>query len=195
VLPSPLQRWAARLRADNRGFSLIEIIIVIVIISIMSIVVGPRLTNYMGARRVNFNLLSSIIAKTFDDACINERVNFLVIHLGQPNPEQIADPGDAIAVRKNAVSVVTLGPDGTFVDSANRLLKYKSFPDSFRLEAVHLASGEKITQGNVFIPFYPTARADDAIIQVLVDGTEHWSVRIFKFKKEPEIKNEQKVFE
>ena len=77
--------------------------------------------------------------------------------------------------------------NGDFVDNRNKLLKYKSFSDSFRIEGVVLSTGEKIAVGNVLIPFYPTGQSDNVILHILVNKEENWSLRIYKMRKEPEI--------
>lgn len=161
-------------------------IIVISILSIMALIVAPRISSFMGRDRGNFIILTSMIAKTFDDSFINERTNFLVLHLNERDLET-AQFGEEIFSRDNGVSVVNLGRDGRFSDSSNRLLKYQGFSSSFRLEEVLLQNRETVRQGNVLIPFYPGGFSDNAILHIMVGGDRKWSVRIYKMKKEAEI--------
>ncbi len=79
--------------------------------------------------------------------------------------------------------------------SKNKLLKYREFPESFRIEGVLLSTGEEITIGNVMIPFYPSGRTNDVILHILVDDEEQWSIRIFKLRKEPMIMPEYVKFD
>jgi prepilin-type N-terminal cleavage/methylation domain-containing protein len=170
---------------NSEGFTLLEMIIVIVIISILALLVAPRLTTFLGGRRGNFIILTSLIARTFDDSFIRGNTNFLIIHLYETDEESEVE--NEIFSRRNGVSVVTLKKNGTFVDSKNRMLSYQEFSDDFKIEEVLLPSGDRITYGNVLIPFYPKGMADDAIIHILVDDEERWSVRIHKLRKEASI--------
>jgi prepilin-type N-terminal cleavage/methylation domain-containing protein len=172
---------------DKTGFTLIELLIVITIFSIMSLVVIPRITTVTDSRRSNFLVLTTMIAKTFDDAFVNDRMNFVLLHLYEPVVDK--DIQDEVFTRTNGISVVTQNEDGKFVDNADKILQYKSFPDSFRIEEVILSTGEKITSGNALIPFYPSGQSDNVIIHVLVNNEQNWSIRIYKMRKEPEIFN------
>lgn len=181
-------RLAARARAalgDNRGFTLLELVIVLVIVSIMTLLVAPRVSVFMSGRRSNFIILQSMVAKAFDDAFIQNRTNFLVIHMGDSITE-LTDLDENIFSRKNGVSVVNF-TGGAFKDSPNPLLAYRRFPASFKFEEVIMASGEKISNGNVLIPFYPRGHSDDVIVHILSNDDERYSMRIMKFRKEPKI--------
>ncbi len=182
------------LPGGNGGFTLLELIIVISILSIIGLVVFPRISSFLQGERGRFVLLTGIIAKTFDDAFLRGNMNYCVIHLNQGNAE-MTEYDDRIFSRKNGISVVTLAPDGKFFESPNRLLKYQSFPDSFRFEEVLLENGESAAQGNVLIPFYPAGYADNAILHILVNGSDRWSVRIYRFKKEAKIISGYVTFE
>jgi prepilin-type N-terminal cleavage/methylation domain-containing protein len=171
---------------DNKGFTLLEMIIVMVIISIMALLVAPRLTDILGSRRGNFIILTSIIAKTFDDSFIRGNVNFLIVHLNEQDPDSEPGANADIFSRRNGISVVNLD-EGKFVDSKNKLLQFKEYPSSFKIEKVLLSTGEKITQGNVIIPFYPNGNSDDVIVHILVNDEERWSLRMYKLKKEADI--------
>ena len=52
---------------DMRGFTLLELLIVLVIISILSLVVAPRISVFMSGKRSNTLLMSAMIEKTFDE--------------------------------------------------------------------------------------------------------------------------------
>ncbi len=161
---------AARIKTavrDNRGFSLLELIIVLVIISIMTMLVAPRISVFMSGSRTNFIILQSIAAKTFDDALLKNRTNFLVFHMGE-SVSDLEDLGEKIFSRKNGVSVVNF-VNGEFKDSPNRLLSYQKFPASFKIEEVILSSGEKVSDGSVLVPFYPRGYSDDVIVHILVN--------------------------
>lgn len=177
-------RTGAALR-DNRGFTLLELIIVLVIVSIMTLLVAPRVSVFMSGSRSNFIILQSLVSKAFDDAFVNNRTNFLVIHMGE-TVSDLTDLGEKIFSRKNGVSVVNF-EEGSFKDNPNPLLAYREFPSSFRFEEVLLASGEKISNGNVLVPFYPQGFSDDVIVHIMVNDEERHSMRISKFRKKPKF--------
>ncbi len=171
---------------DNGGFTLLEIIIVLTILSIMSILVVPRVSHYLGSTRSNFLKTTTIIAKTFDDAVLNDRVNFFMIHLHEPDLE-MTDDTQEIFQRNNGVSVANLDENNRFVDSQNKLLSKQNFNNSFILKKVIFPDGSSMDNGNVIVPFYPQGYSDNLTIHVLVDNSEEWSIRIDKFQKEPVI--------
>jgi prepilin-type N-terminal cleavage/methylation domain-containing protein len=180
-----------RILKDNRGLTLIEMLIVVTIIAILSMVIVPRISSVFDSRRSNFIILTTMIAKTFDDSFVNDRTNFLLIHLYESmDSSELVSSGeekDAVFSRPNGVSVVVQNENANFTDSPNKLLQYKNFSDSFRVEEVLLSTGVKISAGNVLIPFYPAGQSDNVILHVLVNNEENWSLRIYKLRKEPEI--------
>ncbi|MCU0821660.1 MAG: prepilin-type N-terminal cleavage/methylation domain-containing protein, partial [Spirochaetes bacterium] len=58
---------------NNRGFTLLEIMVVITIISIMTLLVLPRISRLFDTKRNNFFILTTVIAKTFDDSFLKDR--------------------------------------------------------------------------------------------------------------------------
>jgi hypothetical protein len=179
---------------NNRGFTFIEVTIITVILGVMALMIVPRLSPVLGPGRANFALISTIIAKTFDDAYVNERINFIVVHLNQSDRESSGEPVESVLSRKNGISVVNMDQNGKYYDCPNRLLKYKEFSESFKFDEVILSTGERVTSGNVLIPVYPNARADDVIIHIMVNNDERHSVRIFKFKREPQLTADYRDF-
>jgi prepilin-type N-terminal cleavage/methylation domain-containing protein len=178
-------RFYKKIFSSRQGFTLIELMIVISILSVMSLIVAPRLSNIFDSKRSNFIILTSMIAKTFDDSFINDRLNFILIHLYEPM--SIKDTDDKVFNRKNGVSIVMRNEAGNFEDNKNKLLQYKPFSDSFKIEEILLSTGEKITTGNVLIPFYPGGQSDNVILHLLINNEENWSLKIYKMRKEPEI--------
>jgi prepilin-type N-terminal cleavage/methylation domain-containing protein len=177
------------LRIDDRGFTFIEIMVVLVVISIMALAVAPRMTNFFKNERENSAILTGLIAKTFDDSFLNDRINYLAIHLYDPGDEasETADKKlKDIFSRRNAVSVLRL-ENGAFTDNRRRILETRNFADSFRLQEVILSSGEIMKRGTVIVPFYPRGYSDDVIIHVLMNGTDRASIRIRKHMKEPQV--------
>lgn len=170
--------------AGNAGFTLLEVIIVIVIISIMTLLVAPRISNFFTGSKGSFIVLTTMLAKTFDDSFVKDRMNFLMVHLNDAGTE-LHEANQDLFSRRNGISVVTLEDDGKFTDSMNKLLKYREFPSSFKFEEVVLSTGEKVRNGNVVIPFYPQGFSDNVVMHILVNDEDRWSVRLYKLKKEP----------
>ncbi len=183
----PTARARAAL-ADNRGFTLLELIIVIVIVSIMTLLVTPRISVFMSGRRSNFMVLQQTIAKAFDDSFIRNRTNFLVFHMGEAASD-LTDLGENIFSRKNGISVVNFS-EGEFKDNPNPLLSYREFPASFKIEEVLIASGDKSSTGSVLVPFYPRGYSDNVIVHILVNDEDRYSLRIDKYGKKSSVQRD-----
>lgn len=175
------------LSRNNDGFSLLEIIIVLTILSIMSILVVPRVSHYLSSSRTNFITATTMIAKTFDDSVLNNNLNFLIIHLHERDLDFTDDDTQGVLHRTNGLSVANLDENKRFVDSTNKLLSRQLFNDSFILKKVLFTDGTSMSSGNVIVPFYPQGYSDNLIIHILVNNTDEWSIRIDKFQKEPVI--------
>lgn len=171
---------------NKKGFTLIELIVVLAVFSILSVVVMPRIMNYLSSTRDNFLLLTTTIKKTFDDAFINQHTNFLILHCDNKESE-VSDISSSIFERSNAISVAILDEKSEFIDSKNKLLKFRQFPDSFSIKEVLLTDGTIYTTGNIFIPFYPSGFSSSAIIHILINNEEEWSVIINPYLREPTV--------
>ena len=173
---------------NNSGFTLIEVIIVIVLLSIIATTAIPRIAGFSTNERKNFIIMTGMIGKIFDDAFLKDRTTYLVIHLYDTSDESSGlydeeDPQYNIFSRENGLSCVHY-IDNEFIDCRGRMLQYQKFPDNFILEEVVLANGEVLTSGNVMIPYYRQGFSDNVIIHISSDD-EKWSIRIDKHLKEP----------
>ncbi|MEW6527213.1 MAG: type II secretion system protein [Spirochaetota bacterium] len=174
------------LKTNNKGFTLIELIVVIAVFSILSIVVMPRIINYLSSARDNFLIFSTIVAKTFDDAFINHRTNFFVIHCHSKENE-ISEISNTLFERTNGISVAILNDNSEFIDNPNKLLKTREFPDSFAIKEVLLPDGSIYTSGNVMIPVYSSGSTSGAIVHILTNNEEEWSLIINPYIKAPKV--------
>jgi prepilin-type N-terminal cleavage/methylation domain-containing protein len=179
---------------DTEGFTLIEMVIVIVVVSILFLIVTPRISRVLNSERNSFAILTGMIAKTFDDSFLHNRINYLVVQLNNPNPDE-AELNKDISGRRNAVSVMS-SVNRSFVENKRKSLQPREFSsDKFLIEEVLLASGEKLTNGYALIPFYPQGYSDNVILHILVNGEVRRSIRIDKNIKEPEVLEGYVTFE
>ena len=137
---------------DNRGFTLIELIVVMAILAIMSVIALPKITGFLGDQRKESSILKAYIEAVTDDSFVHRKNNYLCIHLsraGDKNQELFDDK----YMDTNIVNVYELA-DGKFKANSNSLLKDRGFSSSFILDELILEGGKSITSGNVLIPFY-----------------------------------------
>lgn len=174
------------LKTNSNGFTLIELIVVIAVFSILSIVVMPRIINYLSSARDNFLILSTIVTKSFDDAFINNRTNFIVFHC-QSKENEISEISNPLFERTNGVSVAILNENSEFIDNPNKLLKNREFPDSFAIKEILLPDGSSYTSGNVMIPVYSSGSTSGAIVHIITSNEEEWSLIINPYIKVPKV--------
>ncbi len=187
--------FKSRVLKCRKGVTLVEVLVVALIISILIGVAGPRVAGFFTGKRENLVVLTTLIKKVFDDAFLNDRINYLVIHLGDTAlSETDEDEESDLMQRENGISVANL-VDGRFKESKRKIFKFKSFPGSFRIDEVVLHTGETITSGNVMVPFYPQGYSDNVIIHLLINDEERISVRIYKQLKEPEVEKGYSYFD
>ncbi len=179
---------------NKEGFTLIEVMIVLAVLAIMALMVVPRLTSVMNKNDNNFKLFLTYITKTFDDAFLNDKTNFLVIHLYDEDPAKIDE--NEILNRRNGISVVNLDTEkNNFTETKSKILKNRKFGESFKIEKVLFPRGETISKGYALVPFFPHGFSENAIIHILADNEEQLSIRIYKHHKEPEFIKGYAVFE
>lgn len=182
------------LKTNSKGFTLIELIVVIAVFSVLSIVVMPRIINYLSSARDNFLIFSTIVTKTFDDAFINHRTNFIVIHCHSKENE-ISDISNTLFERTNGISVAILNDNSEFIDNPNKLLKAREFPDSFAIKEVLLPDGSTYTSGNVMIPVYSSGATSGAIVHILTNNEEEWSLIINPYIKVSKVEKGYTTYE
>jgi len=169
---------------DN-GFTLIELVVVVAIMSIFAMISIPRIVRFINIERTGFAVLTGMMTKTFDDSFLNSRNNYLTIHLFNADSEKLEIKNEIFS-RKNSISVLNHIND-KWVDNNQTILKHIEFSDRFKIEKVLLSSEIEHTMGNVKIPYHPGGYAENAVIHILVNDEHRWSVRIYKHMKEPEV--------
>lgn len=149
---------------DNRGFTLLELVVVITIIAIMSVIALPKLTGFLGDERKESSLLTAYIEAVTDDSFISRKINYLCIHLSKPGTK-ITELFDDRYNDVNMVNVYNFN-NGKFTHNKNNVLKDRSFSSSFILDEVILDGGKVITQGNVLIPFYSDGSSEGFTVKI-----------------------------
>ncbi|MDE5776989.1 MAG: prepilin-type N-terminal cleavage/methylation domain-containing protein [Lachnospiraceae bacterium] len=81
---------------NNKGFSIIELIIVIVIIAVLGSVFTPLLVKYISKARLSTDIdTAGKISSAMERALSNEKVrDNAVIHVGDPHPVNDIDGGE-----------------------------------------------------------------------------------------------------
>ncbi len=173
----------------NDGFTLIEIMVVIALLSMLTAVALPRATNFFRSNKESFAIMTGVMAKTFDDSYLKNRTNYVAVHMFQPDPgvKEITDREKReLFDKSNGISVLLLH-NGEFVPNERKILSFRDFPSSFVIERVILPGGKTIESGTALIPYYPDGSSSDAIVHVTVDNEKRWSIQINKFMKEPAV--------
>ncbi|MBP7735816.1 MAG: prepilin-type N-terminal cleavage/methylation domain-containing protein [Spirochaetes bacterium] len=174
-----------KIRLNSRGFTLIEMVVVIAVISILAMIAVPRVTRVFSSQRQNFAIFTGMIASTFDDAFLKNREDILAVYLNAPDPEDPMGQKE-IFNRRNGIAVIN-SINGEFYDSKRKTLQFKQFSQNFIIEEVLTPTGETFTSGWIPITFYPQGYSNNYIIHVLVNGEQKWSIRIDKHLKEPKV--------
>jgi prepilin-type N-terminal cleavage/methylation domain-containing protein len=170
---------------NNKGFSLVELIVAITLISIIAVVVAPRISAFFGGQQKNLTVLTTVLSKTFDDSFTKNRINYVALHLANPSAEPDEGPNSEILNRTNGYTVVTLDEFGTMSESKRTVLKSRSFPNNFLITEIITQDGRLQNSGTVLIPFYPEGYSSDTIIHITTDQLEDYSIILSKLKKEP----------
>jgi prepilin-type N-terminal cleavage/methylation domain-containing protein len=182
-----------KINHDDRGFTLIELVVVIAIISILFMIAVPRVTRIFSTQRQNFAIFTGMIASTFDDAFLKNRTDFLTVYLNTPDPDDAMGQKEVFS-RRNGIAVLNY-VNGEFKDIKRKTLNFKEFSQSFLIEEVLTPTGESITTGYVSIPYSPQGYSGNFLIHVLVNGEQQWTIRIDKHLKEPKVMQGYATFE
>jgi prepilin-type N-terminal cleavage/methylation domain-containing protein len=172
---------------DNRGFTLIELVVVIAILAIMSVVALPKLTGIIGNERKESSILKAYIEAVTDDSFVHRKTNYLCINLaksGNKNSELFDD-------RYNDTNIVIVYElqKGKFIQNKNHVLKDRGFSSSFILDEVILEGGKSITSGNVIIPFYSDGTSAGFLLKI-ISGDSKIIFKKNKINKMVQFENE-----
>lgn len=175
-----------RFLKDNRGFTLLELMVVISIIAIMSVIALPKLTGFIGDDRKELSLLSAYIEAVTDDSFVSRETSYLCIHLSIPDAKN-SELFDNSFNDSNMVSVYKF-INGKFIRNKNEVLKNRSFSSSFILDEVILDGGRVISHGNVFIPFYSDGSSEEFTLKIRT-GDNKITVKKNRINKSVQFEN------
>jgi prepilin-type N-terminal cleavage/methylation domain-containing protein len=170
-----------RVHLRNDGFTLVEIIVVMAILSVMAIALVPRISAYFGGGRGDLISFQGFVAKTFDTAFLRNETCYLAIHCYSQSSKP--DQQDVLT-RENGLSVLVMSDENGLVESKRRVLSKISFPDSFKIEEVVLSTGEIVRSGTALVSFSADGYSDDTIVHILIHDMPY-SILIYKHLKSP----------
>jgi prepilin-type N-terminal cleavage/methylation domain-containing protein len=172
-------RQSVHLRND--GFTLVEIIVVMAILSVMAITLVPKISAFFGGGRGDLISFQGFVAKTFDNAFLRNETCYLAIHCYSP---ALKSGQQDVLTHENGLSVLVMSDENELVESKRRILSKISFPDSFKIEEVILSTGETIRSGTALISFSADGYSDDTVVHISIHDIPY-SILIYKHLKSP----------
>ena len=154
--------------SDRRGFTLIEVAMVLFIFSILMVAAAPRLASFLSSSKLETN------------------VSRLAIYL-----EHIRD--EAIYKRKVLILRCRI-EEGTFAVYAPRgekekglLIKPLHFPEEIKILDIHIPGKEKKSIGETLISFFPGGMADSALIHLKDNEDKEITLELSPLSRKVEI--------
>jgi len=172
---------------DNKGFTLIELMVVMAILVIMSVISLPKISGMLGNDRKESSILKSYLEAVTDDSFVHRKTNYLCIHLSKPGDKN-SELFDDKYNDNNILNVYELN-NGKFIPNKNNVLKERGFSSSFILDEVKLDGGKIITSGNVLIPYYSDGTSAAFILKVISGDSKYYFIKN-KISKMVSLENE-----
>lgn len=146
-----------RAGTSNRGYTLIELSLIILLIGVILVFVVPRLDNLGDSRlRTTARKISGTIQSVYDESIMKKR------------PYQIVFD---IANRKYSYSEIRDEDASIISESAGEI----SLPDRIYIKDIILETGGKITEDKVFIRFFPDGYVEKNTIHIS-DGKKDYTL-------------------
>jgi prepilin-type N-terminal cleavage/methylation domain-containing protein len=136
------------------GFTLIEIVIVILIIGLIALILLPRITGYSGGNgKTAIRHLTGAIQTLRDEAEFRQKIFRLNLNIS----EQRYD-------------VSFLNESGEFVPFQSDILGKAAFGGNIRLKDVVTLRQGKVTEGTAYLFFYPLGRVEKGYFHFEEEG-------------------------
>ncbi len=135
---------------NQRGFTLVELVIVILVIGIVAAVTVPRVGGMLDRRKMerSINVLRGMTRYLQSRAATTKRIYRLTFDLD-----------------KQMVSACYLMAEGCQIDR-NRITRDYRFPDTIEILDVVNAAGEKIQDGQAGTHFHPSGLVEPSLIHL-----------------------------
>lgn len=190
-------------RAHSRGFTLVELMIVVAVIAIMTAAVVPSVSSLSGAdARTSAGELAGSLRYLFDTAALRHATCRMVLDLdarsfGAECAPKLVGVARGEAAAKAAAAededleqrfpdekdaerrrVLAASRFGAFTD---RLLRKRALPGRTEIREVRVEGRrEPITEGKAYVHFFPGGQAERAFVEV-ADGTTLYTVVVEPF--------------
>ncbi len=151
----------SRVGISNRGFTLFELVVVLFIVSLISLLVFPKLQGFLapdlpGTARH----LIATIRHLHDEAEATKQIYRLNYDL---------DTGEYWASLVSVTSSATGGAGGGSQEVSPAMMKHVALPDRIRFKDVTTLHQGKVSEGQAFTQFYPSGRVEKTLIHLTLD--------------------------
>jgi prepilin-type N-terminal cleavage/methylation domain-containing protein len=143
-------------RSSSRlsGFTLIEIVIVILIIGLVALILLPRITGFSGGNgKTVIRHLTGAIQTLRDEAEFRQKIFRLNLNISE-----------------QSYDVSFLNENGEFVPFQSDILRKVAFGANIRLKDVVTLRQGKVTEGTAYLFFYPLGRVEKGYFHFEEDG-------------------------
>lgn len=154
--------------SGNRGFSLIEIAMVLFIFSILMAAAAPRLTSFLSSSKLETSVsrLATYLEHIRDEAIYKKKV--LIVRC---------------LIEEASFSVYIAGGE----EERGVLMKPLDFPEEIRVTDIHIPGKEKKSVGEALISFFPGGMADSALIHIKDDTDKEITLELSPLSRKVEL--------
>lgn len=154
--------------SGKKGFTLIEVAMVLLILSILLITAAPRLISFLASSKLETNVsrLAIYLENIRDEAVYKRRILILRCRIEEGNFTLYAPSGE----KEKGV-----------------LMKPFDFPEEIRVLDIHLPGREKKSIGETLISFFPGGMADSALIHLKDNEDREVTLEISPLSRKVEI--------
>lgn len=180
-----------RTQSNNRGFTLIEIMVVVAILAAVLAVGVPKLFNTTTAMRTGIRKMAIMTRDLRNIARLSNSTMRIAMKLDAERAHTFwieSAPGNATLLsaekQKELEQMTSIAredekPKNEFSQDARVLKKIEELPRGLYFENIEIAGREKpITEGMAYVHFFPQGLAEEAAIHFGDRKTLHWTLSI-----------------